>query len=48
MYPDRDRERLLTRLGDLQRHNFYPNTTHYTLLATPAAAVLIAPFVDES
>jgi hypothetical protein len=25
-----------------------PNTTHYSLLATPAAAALIEPFVDAS
>jgi pimeloyl-ACP methyl ester carboxylesterase len=103
LYPDRDWERLFTRLGDLQRQNFdwsrdvatmraqtmlifadadtyrpehivefykllgggqrdagmdgslrsknrlaiIPNTTHYTLLATPAAAALIEPFVDD-
>ena len=104
MYPDRDWERLFTKLGDLQRQSFdwsrevakicaqtmlifadadtyrpehivefytllgggqrdagmdgslrsknqlaiIPNTTHYTLLATTAAAALIEPFVDAA
>ena len=104
MYPDRDWERLFTKLGDLQRQPFdwsrdvakmraqtllifadadtyrpehivefykilgggqrdagmdgslrsknqlaiIPNTTHYNLLATPAAAALIEAFVDAS
>lgn len=104
MYPDRDWERLFTKLGDLQQQNFdwsgeiakipaqtmlifadadtyrpehivefykllgggqrdagldgalrsknqlaiIPNTTHYSLLATPAAAALIESFIDAS